>query len=44
MCNVLDAREARGEARGKARGKAEGEAHMAKLVNILLQSGKNEEA
>lgn len=36
MCNVLDARE--------ARGKAEGEERMAKLVNILLQSGKNEEA
>ena len=40
MCNVLDAREARGEARGKA----EGEARMAKLVNILLQNGKPDDA
>jgi len=34
---------AEGMAEGKAEGKAEGEARMAKLVNLLIAEGKNEE-
>ena len=40
MCNVLDAREARGKAEGRIEGRIEGEARMSQLVSILISLDK----